>query len=128
MNVILGNPEAMGQILSLARSLGGPGEGAEGSDASGAAESKTESSEPVAPDFSQLLGGLDPSIVQLGARLLRESQGHDDRNAALLAALRPFLREERRAKLDQALQIARMIRLIRIALEAMGEKGGEEGV
>ena len=36
---------------------------------------------------------------------------------ALLNALRPFVREERYAKLDKAIQIARLSRLIRSALD-----------
>lgn len=80
------------------------------------------------PDLSALLGNLDPGMLQMGMRLIQEYQGSDDRNAALLSALRPFLREERRAKLDQALQIARITRLIRVALGAIGGKGEDEGV
>lgn len=61
-------------------------------------------------------------------QVLREYQSTDDRNAALLSALRPFLREERRARLDRAQQIARMTRLIRVALTAMGRKEEEGSV
>ena len=49
-----------------------------------------------------------------------------ERFAALLRALRPFVREERRAGLDRALQIVGVTRIIRAALETMGGKG-EEG-
>ena len=41
---------------------------------------------------------------------------------ALLAALRPFVREERWAKLDKAMQLARMARVIRMALGAFGKE------
>ncbi len=81
-----------------------------------------------APDLSALLGELDPAALQMGMRVVRELQGGDDRNAALLRALRPFLREERRARLDKALQIARMTRMIRVALGAAGGREGEERV
>ena len=67
-------------------------------------------------------------MLQMGMRLVQEYQGSDDRNAALLAALRPFLKEDRRAKLDRALEIARVTRLIRVALGAMGGKGESGGV
>ena len=77
-------------------------------------------------DLSALLGQLDPGMIQLGMRLLGEYRGRDDRNAALLSALRPFVREERRSKLDRAIEIARVTRLVRVALEAMGGKG-EDG-
>ena len=80
------------------------------------------------PDLSALLGQIDPGMLQMGMRLVREYQGNDDRNTALLADLRPFLEEDRRAKLDRALEIARVTRLIRVALGAMGGKGEGGGV
>ena len=131
---ILGNQQAMDQIMALARSLSGEKEGA-GEDA------PREEREPAereaasrhgeggdSPDLSQLLSGVDPGMLQMGMRLFQEYQGTDDRNAALLQALRPFLREARRAKLDKTVRIARMTRLIWVALGSMGEKEDEEGV
>lgn len=121
LNAILGNQEAMGQIMALARSLSG-GEEAPVQEMQQVVEADVRQEEP--PDLMGLLGELDPGMIQLGMKLLREFQQPNDRNAALLQALRPFLREERRARLDRAMQIARMTRLIRTALGAMGEKGG----
>ena len=64
-------------------------------------------------------------MVQAGMELLRQAQSADDRNTALINALRPFLREERQARLDRALQLARTARLVRAALGALGGKEGE---
>lgn len=117
LNSILGNQEAMGQIMALARSLSG--EGGEPSPApeepgeSGSAPA--ESSAPP-PDLSALMGQLDPQLLQTGMELLRQVQGTEDRNAALLNALRPFVREDRQARLDRALRIARMGKLIRAVM------------
>lgn len=141
LNSILGNHEAMEQIMSLAHSLSGGGARSEGkstshpdgySSASEVPSSSRDASEPKSaspeslPDLSALLGQIDPGMLQMGMRLFQEYQGNDGRNAALLAALRPFLKEDRRVKLDRALEIARVTRLIRVALGAMGGKG-EEG-
>lgn len=131
LNSILGNQDAMAQIMALARSLSG--EEKEASHAQPPEENRGEDSEEAeqdsaasqSPDLSQLLGEVDPGMLQMGMRLFREYQSSDDRNAALLQALRPFLKEERRAKLDKAVRIARMTRLIRAALGSMGEKGDE---
>ena len=129
---ILGNQQAMDQIMALARSLSGEKEGEDAPrEEREPAEREAASSHGEGgdgPDLSQLLSGVDPGMLQMGMRLFQEYQGTDDRNAALLQALRPFLREERRAKLDKAVRIARMTRLIRVALGSMGEKGDEEGV
>ncbi len=43
---------------------------------------------------------------------------------ALLNALRPFLKESRLAKLDRAVQISRLARVIRVLFRGMGEGGG----
>ena len=71
-----------------------------------------------------MLGGLDPKMMQMGMKLLEEYNRGDDRNTALLAALRPFVREERFAKVDRAIQIARLSRVIRVLFDAMKDKGG----
>ena len=115
---VLNDPKAMGQIMALAQSLGGgsqppppPPPPAEGAAPAG---------EPPAggamPDLDpKLLGGMASLMGQLG-------QG-DDRRTALLNALRPFVKPERYARLDQAVQIARLSRLARAALEMLRPEG-----
>ena len=126
LNSILGNQEAMAQIMSLARSLSGekqqPREGPEAPPPPPPEERRKE----AGGDLSALLGDLDPATLRMGMQMVQGLQQDDGRTAALLAALRPFLREEKRARLDRALQIARMTRLIRAALGAAGGRG-EDG-
>lgn len=121
LSAILGNQEAMGQIMALARSL----EGQEEPSGQPAAEYvlAEPQEESQIPDLSAMLGKIDPNMMQLGMRLLQEYNRADDRNTALLMALRPFVKEERFAKVDKAIRIARLSRLIRVFLDAMKEKG-----
>ena len=132
LNSILGNQEAMNQIMALARSLSG--EQSPPAQAPPALEGPPESpayvpageESPVPPqDLSALLGQLDPGMLRMGMEVVRQAQSSEDRSAALLSALRPFLREERRARLDRALQIARTARLVRAVLSVLGGKEGE---
>lgn len=123
LNSILGDQNAMSQIMALAQSL------------SGEKHEQAEETQPApsqrndpSPDLSALLSQLDPNMIRMGMEIVRQVQGDEDRNTALLNALRPFLREERRARLDRAIQIARMSKLIRAALGALGGKGEQEGV
>lgn len=130
LNTILGNREAMGQIMALAQSLGEQGERPPQT------EADTDGYVPVCQqeeshvtadnttDLSAVLGGIDPQMMQMGMRLLKEYNRADDRNAALLSALRPFVKEERFAKVDRAVQIARLSRVIRVLFDAIKEKGG----
>lgn len=126
LNSILGNQEAMNQIMALARSLSG--EQTPAPEQAGLAEGENYApvaASPPPPDLSAMLGQLDPKMLQLGMEVMRQVQSTGDRNAALLNALRPFLREERQARLDRAIQIARMARAVRVTLGVLGGKEGE---
>lgn len=141
LSAILGNPQAMSQIMSLAQSLGGgsvaPAPPPRDQTAPPPRELAPEGQNPPsgqnAPDLSALLGGLsggngpDPKLMAMAGRIMEEYQSGDDGKAALLQALRPFVKERRYAKLDKAVQIARLSRVIRIALDAL-KGGGAAGV
>lgn len=136
---ILGNPQAMSQIMSLAQSLnlGGSGQSSDQSQEaeqapSPAAPAQRESAPappppPAAPaglsgglgGMLGALGNLDAGTLSAAAQLMGQfnSGGGDDQRVALLTALRPFVKEERYAKLDKAIQIAKLSRLIRGGLD-----------
>ena len=141
---ILGNPQAMSQIMSLAQSLNLGGPGSSGQEQSqpqsqppepasgpvpppqgGEAPAAPPPAPPAAPAGLDGLGGmlgalgnLDAGTLSAAASLIGQfSGGGDDRRTALLNALRPFVKEERYAKLDKAIQIAKMSRLIRSGLD-----------
>ena len=151
---ILGNPQAMAQIMSLAQSLNQGGSAASAGDSArsqpqpaaptGSAPSApamAASSQSTAPagdggGLGSLLGGLDPNMLSAAAGLLGQfNSGDDDRRVALLTALRPFVKEQRYARLDRAIQIAKLSRLIRSGLDlfrarkegAQGEDSHREG-
>ena len=131
LNSILGNPQAMEQIMTLARSLSGEeGRGEEEAVLSSGEEEHGDRSGPPPDlaDLADLLGQIDPRMIRTGMEVIRQVQSTEDRNAALLQALRPFLREERRGRLDRAIRIARMTRVVRAAITAFGERGTGEGV
>ena len=130
LNAILGDPGAMGQIMALAQSLQKGTAGPEAPPPAAGAETAAPASAPPAPPPPMpenplaALDKIDPRLLSLGMKVWQEYQRGDDRNTALLTALRPFVREERWARLDKAMQLARMARVIRMALGAFGK--GEE--
>ena len=64
----------------------------------------------------------DPGLLQkLGGAL---GGGAAGKETALLEAMRPWLSEKRRHKMDRALQLAKMARIARLALGQMG--GGDD--
>ena len=103
---ILNNPQAMSQIMSLAQSLG------------------TSSSSPPDPSPMGTPSSISDPGVQLDPRLrtgiaslLSQYNSSDDQRVALLQALKPFVKEQRYAKLDKAIQITKLSRMARMALE-----------
>ena len=103
LNSILSDPGQMEKIAGLARTLmrgAGP-------------ESQSASPADGVP-------GLDPGLLGRVAKAMRGG-GDGGREQALLAAMRPYLSEKRRGKMDRALQLARLARILRLtALEGGG--------
>ncbi len=127
LNAILSNPDAMGQILSLAQSLGQGGQ-KEDAPSEETSASETESG-PGTPETGEVLPGfpLDPSMLRLASGVMGELQkGGSDKNMTLLSALRPFLKESRQSKIDQAVQMAQLSRVAKAAFRMM--KGGGDTV
>lgn len=87
--------------------------------------------EAAAPNLSgltSLLGGgadIDPKLIQIVLRVYTEYSAQDNEKAALLAALKPFLRQERLEKMEKAEKVARLSRLVRLAVQLLKEEGGE---
>ncbi len=159
LNAILSNPEAMGQIMSVAKALTGGDNAAP--PAPPQEEAVTYTPVPTKPEPAQTgqgttqpglesltallsslsggqgakpggnsgpLGDLDPRLLRTAAALFSEYGAADDRKIALLTALKPFLKEERYAKMDRAIQIARLSRVIRVAFQLFKSEGGGDGV
>lgn len=117
----------MGQIISLAKSFGADTGGETGGDTDGEKttdSTQTQTQSPPTDTFD--ISALDPKLIQTALHLFQEYNRSDDRNLALLTALRPFLKEERLEKMDQAIQIAKLSRVAKMAFQLL--KGGEEGV
>lgn len=134
LGAILNNPQAMSQIMSLAQSLNGGGQGQPPPAVPSALPesrvipeeaSPPEPGQEPQPDPAALLGGeLDPRLMEAGMRALAAYRDPDNRQAALLQALRPFVKPQRYAKVDKAIQIARLSKVIRAALDTF--KGGAD--
>lgn len=138
LQAILGDKEAMGQIAALAQALSG-GQSAPTPPAEPAREEEylpveapTPAGEPPAaeaplPDLSALMGALgdvDPKLIQFALGLFSEYSAKDDEKAALLAALKPFLKAERLEKMEKAEKIARLSRVVRSAIAMLKEGEG----
>ena len=132
LNGILSNPDAMAQIANLAQSLNlGGGDGAPAENApqpSVPAPGGNGGGTPAGPGglagLGDLLGKIDPRLIQkllpLVGELSSDSSGGDDR-LQLLYALRPFLKPEKRDKVERAVKAARLIHVGKKLLSTMGD-------
>ena len=99
---ILTSPEKMAQIMKLAQSF-----------------SSDPPQQSAAEPFSQT-AGQDAQMLETLTRLIKEMSVPDG-NIALLRAIAPYLKQERREKVERAIRIARIAKL---AGRALGESGG----
>ena len=127
LNAILSNPDAMSQVMNLAQSLnlGGGGENPPAA--------QTDSPAPGGPSgggadlgnlagLGDLLGQIDPAMIQRMLPLVGElTGGGNDERMQLLYALRPFLKPERRDKVERAAKTAKLIHIGKKLLSTMGE-------
>ena len=114
INAVLGDPKQMEQITKLAKSFMGGGTPGK------AAEPEPKGEEDL---FASL--GMDGATLQRLGRLLRQGGAEKPQEQALLEAMRPYLSEKRRSKMDKAMKIARLAQIARLAMGEMGGDGGD---
>ena len=110
---VLSNPEEMAKISRIAAQLfangGGQEETAEGNSAP----------DPTGPGPAELLKGL----LSASPGADGGSGGGSGDKTALLNAIAPYLREDRRRKLQKAMRLARAARLAGVMLTEFGGEG-----
>ncbi len=149
---ILNNPQAMQQIMGLASQLGLGAPDPAATPASPVAPASPVPPEaapppvpppipptpppPPAPPLSpassgmpDLPGGLDLGMLAKVAGILRSLNTHD-KNVELLLALKPHFGEKRRKKVDDAIRIMQLVKILPMLKEAglfnlFGGEGGE---
>jgi len=103
LNSLLNDPSQMEKIASIAKSIMG--------------------GEPT--PVQETDNGFDPAILAKLGGLISRGSAKSSKDKKLLEAMKPFLSEKRRSKMDRALKLAE---LAGIAELAMNELGGENDV
>ena len=104
LNGILSSPREMEKIMDIARSLS--------QSAPKTAEKQTE------PKLS--FGDIDPKMIGLMGRLMKEYNTNEGDKTALLSAIKPYVREENRAAIDKAGGVLKLTKLAKIAFTEFG--------
>lgn len=108
LNTLLSDPNSMAQIMQMAQQLSVTMGG--GTD--NAPPAQQPPPPPAAPPAAlPPLGGLDPQVLARFLPLLQEYSRSNSQTMQLLYALRPFLKESKRDKVERAARLARFIHL-----------------
>lgn len=101
LSELLNSPGSLDKIKSLAGLLGG-------------AAQEQSSPEPSVPEESSSPFGLDTDALQMITKIAPLLSGfrQEDDSTRFLRALRPLLGEERQKKLDEAVKILQMMRML----------------
>lgn len=116
LNTLISDPDAMAQVMQMAQSLSQQ-MGASGGAVSSSGGPTAAADVPPPQELSSLLGGIDPALIQRLLPLLSQmNRAESSETTAFLLALRPFLKPERRDKVERAAQLARLIHLAKLFL------------
>ncbi len=118
INDLLKSPESLEQIIKLARSLSGE------SNENQSGPQREPGENPNTHGSSGFPEGFDPQIMGILSSVLKEYSSPSDKTA-LIAAIKPYLKIERRQKIDKAMQIAK---LAKVAKNVIPEFGGSRNV
>lgn len=124
LNTLLSDPGAMAQVMQMAQSLSQQMGAPEGAPPPSGGVPTPSGPAPAAPqqngasgDLTSLLSGVDPAMIQKLLPVLSQmNRPESGETAAFLRALRPFLKPERRDKVERAAQLARLIHLAKTFL------------
>ena len=103
LNAILGNPQMMQQIMSMAQAMG---------------QQEEQKPEPAPPPQNNT-PGLDLAMIQKLSGIARQSS-IDKNQQNLLRALGPYLSRERITKLEKAMRAAKIAGIASTALAGSG--------
>ena len=124
LNAILSSPESMQKVAQLAQMLSAQNGGAVQQPPPPAPPPPPHAPDapPDASALSALLGGMDLNMISRLLPLMQEMNSpRNDERAALLHALQPFLKPERRDKVDTALRLARLLHVGKSFFKSFGD-------
>ncbi len=111
LNSILGNPEMMQKIMSMAQAFG--------QNTDQGKQEPPASPPPPQSSIASGLGNIDPAMIQRIAGFAQQS-GIDRNQQSLLKALGPYLSRERIIKLEKAMRAAKVAGFASTALTGAG--------
>ena len=124
INSVLGDPEQLKKITKMAQSFMAGSGTAEKPDSGGAGDKLG--------DMFKTLGGdgggmdIDPAMISRITRLMSSGGAERKQERALLEAMKPYMSEKRRSKMDKALRIAKLAGIAKLAMGELGVDGDDK--
>ena len=106
LNSILSSPKDMEKIMEIARGLSGD---------------KPKNEEKKLP-----FGEIDPKMLGVMTRLMKEYTTTKSDKTALLSAMKPYIKAENRGALDKAGEILKLTRIAKVAFSEFGGNRDEQ--
>ena len=106
LNSILSSPKDMEKIMEIARGLSGD--------------------KPKIEDKKLPFGELDPKMLGVMTRLMKEYTTTKSDKTALLSAMKPYIKAENRGALDKAGEILKLTRIAKVAFSEFGGNRDEQ--
>lgn len=100
LNSLLSDPAGMAQVMQLAQQL---------SSTMGQSTPPPAEKQESGGNLGSILGGIDPGMIAKFLPLLQALSADQSHSAQLLNALKPYLKEEKQAKVERAARLARLI-------------------
>lgn len=123
LNKIMSSPEDLEKIMGLAKSLSGSSGGASPDDGTAARDNAEPSGDtPSGDGILGSLPNLDPKMLGMLGRLMGAYGSGGGDKAELIGALRPYLKETQRGRLDRAAEISKLAKLAKIAMSEFTDK------
>lgn len=119
INDLLNSPDGMARIRNMMEALGlSTDEGKDGQpDAQTAPSEPEETPDPPVPAPAASGGGMPDMSILFKLAPLLGNMNKDDENTVLLKALRPYLHGDREKRLDDAIQILRLMKFLPLIQE-----------
>ena len=124
INSVLGDPEQLKKITKMAQSFMAGSGTAEKPDSGGTGDKLD--------DMFKTLGGdgggmeIDPAMISRITRLMSSGGAERKQERALLEAMKPYMSEKRRSKMDKALRIAKLAGIAKLAMGELGVDGDDK--
>lgn len=112
LNQLLSDPEQMEKLMGVAKAF-------MNSSDSGSGESEPRQPAGAPADIASLLGSLDPKLIGVIGKLMGEYNSGSDKEA-LLHAISPYLKAERRTQFERATEMAKLARIAKVAMNELG--------